>query len=267
MTDQHTEHQEEPDETQGESFTDHPKRDWDAEATEMGWRPESEWHGDAKDFRDSEEFVKRGEEILQFVRRDRDREREKNAKLESDMDGRFRRLENTYIDVMKRQKAQHEVDVAAIATDQRRAVEEGDVDAYDAQVKRRDALGAAPEVPDGAPPPNDAVVRWAADNPWLKNKAMWAVANDAFQESADSGGDVHSQIAAADAEIRRRYPEKFEAPRATVETGGQVKRGKVTKGAAQLPPEARVAFEKLVREGMYGKDDIAKYAKSYWEQE
>ncbi len=247
-----------------------PERDWNADARDMGWKPKDEWHGDPDGWRDAKEFVKRGDEIFGFIRNDRDRLREKNATVEADRDARLARMEKQYVGLLERQKAQHDADIKVIDADKRKAVEEGDTTTYDALTSKREALGDALEVPEAPPAAGNADVKaWAEKNTWFYTEpAARAMATAVAQTAADKGADVHAQTAAAEKEVRRRFPELFEQPKATVETGGSpLKPKSKTKGVGQLPPEARAGFKECVRLGMYQEDDIEKYAKSYWGQE
>ncbi len=252
-----------------EAFVEKPERDWDADARENGWKPKDEWHGDPDGWRDAKEFVKRGDEIFGFIKRDRDRLAEKNTRIESDRDDRLRRMESQYIGLLERQKTQHEADIKGIAAGQRKAVEEGDTATYDALTTQREALGAVPSVPSAHVEADAALTQWYAANPWFRtDKVMHAVAETIAGNVAQAGGDVHAQIQAAEKEVRQRFPEKFEQPKVAVETGAQPLRPKPkAKGVGLLPPEARAGFKECVRLGMYGPGDIEKYAESYWRQE
>ncbi len=257
-----------PDLETTETIVEKPERNWDADARDMGWKPKDEWHGDPDGWRDAKEFVNRGDEIFGFIRNDRDRLREKNAKTEADRDDRLQRMEKQYIGLLERQKTQHEADIKVIEADKRKAVEEGDTAAYDTLTKRGEALGDAPVVPEAPLEANSAAKKWAQDNTWFYTEpAARAMATAVAQRAADGGADVHAQTAAAEKEVRRRFPELFESLKAAVETGGSPLKPKPkAKGVGQLPPEARAGFKECVRLGMFKADDIEKYAKSYWEQ-
>ena len=270
MTDTQHEIPEEPDLEAGEVIVEKPPRDWNTEAREMGWKPKDEWHGDPEGFRDAETFVKRGEEINGYIRRDRDHHRERADRAEAERDDRIRRLEEQNTVALKRQSEQHEAALKAISVNQRKAAEEGNLEEFDALVAKRDAMVPPPEIPQVRHSPNeDAVKEWAKDNPWFYNESgMRTMAEDIAGKVARSGGDVHAQCAAAEKEVRHRFPEKFEQPKAAVETaGGTPSRGKPkAKGVAELPKEGRDAFEKYVRMGVYKKDELPEYASKYWEQ-
>ena len=270
MTDKKHEIPEEHELETGEVIVEKPGRDWDAEARENGWKAKDEWHGDPEGFRDAETFVKRGEVINGYIRRDRDHRRERADRAEADRDARIGRLEGQYIVAMKRQVEQHETALKSISVDQRKAAEEGNLEEFDALVAKRDAMVPPPEIPQVRASPNDdAVKEWAKDNQWFyTDPEMRALATATAGRLAQGGADASVQVAAAEKEVRRRFPEKFEQPKAAVETaGGTPSRGKPKpKGVAQLPKEARDAFEKFVRMGIYKKDDLPEYAGSYWEQ-
>lgn len=249
-----------------------PERDFEAEAREMGWKPKDEWHGDPDGWRDAEEFVKRGEEFLPYVRAERDRLKREREKQDKEFAERVKRLEATTRTALERQKAQHEAEVEALKARQRKAVEDGDTEAYDEAGKRLESLGAPPEVPEeeAAPEVPSEVTEWARENPWFNtDPEMRALAVVVAGRVADTGGDVKAQIAAAEAEVKRRYPERFaepKPPRQTVETGGQPPRPRTAKGVSQLPREAREAFNQFVKVGVYKESDLPRYAKEYWEQ-
>jgi len=269
MTDHLTDPPEDLDTT--ETVVEKPERNWDAEAREMGWKPQDEYDGDPDNWRDAETFVRKGDEIFHFVKRDRDREREKREKAERDLVNRILRLEGTYTEALKRQKAQHEAELKAIDAAQRKAVEEADTEAYDALKSKREALGQPPEVPQEQPV-DDAVAEWGRENPWFyTDPQMRALAVATAGTAAQNGADVRGQITAAEDEVKRRFPDRFgkEAPKpSAVETGATTLKSKAKpKGVAQLPREAREAFDMFVRQGIYKKDDLPKYANSYWEQE
>lgn len=258
-----------PDLEATETIVEKPERDWDADARDMGWKPKDEWHGDPEGFRDAKEFVQRGDEIFGFIKRDRDRLAEKTLRVEVDRDDRLKRMEKQYIGILENQKKQHEAEIKTIEGDKLKAVEEGDTATYKALTQRGNALGAAPEVPTEQPVVDATLKDWSDDNAWFKTDPLArSVATATAGVVAQSGGDVHAQIKAAEKEVRKRFPEHFEPPRSTVETGGQPPRSKPkAKGVAQLPKEARDGFKECVRLGMYKEDQIAEYATSYWEQE
>ena len=54
-------------------------------ARKFGWVPKEEFHGDVETWRDADEFVKRGDEILGYVRKDRDKALEKAQKAEMEV--------------------------------------------------------------------------------------------------------------------------------------------------------------------------------------
>jgi hypothetical protein len=271
MTDVHTDidPEEVADLEVGEVVVEKPERDWESEAAKDGWKPKDEWHG-ARPWKNAQEFVEHGEDILVYVKRDRDRLRDKVEKSEADMDARFKRLEGTYIKTLERQKTQYDTDIKAIESQERKAVEEGDVASFDELKTRREAMGAAPEVPkDETPSVDPAVTEWAKNNAWFTtDPEMRAMAVATAGRVSQNGADVHTQIEAAEKEVRLRYPEKFEAPKQAIETDGQnTRKTRAPKGVAQLPKEAREAFDSFVRMGAYKKDEIAKYAETYWGQD
>ena len=273
MTEQ-TEDASEVEEVPGEAQEATPTRDWESEAADMGWQPKDEWKKDPDQWRSAEDFVKRGEEIFGFIRNDRDRERERRISVEGSMAGRLKRLEGQYLTAMERQKERHEADLKEIGESKLKAVEDGDVPAYKALETRQDALGDTPQVPEqsdtslGSDDDAKTLREWSEKNPWFaSNAAMRALATATAGTIAQAGGGVTEQIEAGEAEVRKRFPEHFETRPSTVETGGQaLRRAPKAKGVAELPREAREAFDSFVRMKIYGPKDIAKYAETYWSE-
>lgn len=282
MTDQHTDLTAEDLETgaQGapEVVSEQTDRDWEAEAREMGWKPKDEWTGDPEQWRDAQEFVKRGEEFLPYVRAERDRLRKEVERKNKDFEDRIKRLDAANREALKRQKAQYEERLAELDRREEQAVSEGDTEAWKAIRQQREKLGAPPEAEDEsseAPAGVDpAVQEWASrpENDWFHtDDAMRAMAITVAGRVAQNGGDVNAQLRAAEAEVRKRFPEHFgtQKPRQAVETGGQPPRAgkRESRGVANLPREAREAFDEFVRMGVYSEKDLPEYAKAYWEQD
>lgn len=194
-------------------------RDYEAEAREMGWVPESEWRGDKKPprFLTAEEFVERGQTVIPILRKQLAGKDEEIAKIRADFETRAQRLERMSEETQRRQKAQHEAEIASLRQVMRKAAETGDMDEYDRVSQQLDtAIKSAPaEIDDTPDKPEDkgAIVReWVGKNPWYqtdfdlaneaKNYSEWWVGNN-------PGKSVQDELAAVEAHVKNKYPEKF----------------------------------------------------------
>lgn len=247
-----------------------PARDYEAEARDMGWKPKEEWDGRGE-WRDAETFVKRGEELLPIVQARLAKTRAEQEAERKAFDQRLKRIEAANKAAFEAQKRQFEDRQKALEARIRQAAGEGDLETYDALNRQRETLRPPEEPkveePAGVAPP---VAEWRSRNDWYgTDEVMTAVAWAAAERLAKNGNnDVAAQLEAAEAEVKRRFPERFPQPAKppVVESGGRSPSGKREKGAADLPAEARSAFKQFVQMGVYKQEDLARYAKAYWEQ-
>ena len=169
-------------------------------ARRMGWRPKEEFHGPEADWVDAKTFVDNGKRILPIVNANLARERERNAALQTELEGtksRVAELSQT-VDSLKTFQAE----VAQQQRDRiraeemaklRAAREAGDVEA---EVKALDKIAETREEP-AAPAAKPTVIKdgpgtvngaagpaqvqrpvtptareWAAENPWFGTDAV-----------------------------------------------------------------------------------------------
>ena len=267
----------------------------EAKAREMGWRPPEQFNGDPSQYRDAEEFIKRGEEMLPIIRSRLDRTAEENkqlkaeiAKQKSDFDKRVQRLEHTSTAALQTQRQQL---IDHYEGKMRDAAENGDPDAYDRlrderndKVKEIDkAVESAEETaeiehieqpaqqqPKFAP----EVDQWRTQNPWFGTDPILTSTAQAYSaqlQQEHPGLTVDQNLAQVRKFMESKFPEKFSLPEGV--TGGQTADPAIGgsrqagasvagQGAAQLPPEARQAGEGFVKEGLY--ENLEDYAKDYF---
>lgn len=233
-------------------------RDFEAEARDLGWRPETEFRGDKKLWVDAETFVKRGEEMmpilksqLKSVKTELAELRRQSAKAQQFFSNAEQRgYERAVADLKAKGEAAAEVgDTAGVRA------------AMDEMAKLNKPEEAKPQTVE--PISKDDFVNWRIDNAWYgddKTKTMFADAiGDELSEK--NGGTLTK---ADFAEISRRVEERFkEAPKArsAVEgaTARTAKRGEKT--FADLPADAQRACDKWVKSGIIkNRED---YLKSY----
>jgi hypothetical protein len=255
-----------------------PVREWtdeDAdEARAFGWKAPDEWKGDIPPtyIDDPRRYMERAEKFTPFRKL-----AERQEQLERDFAERTRKLEAVAESTLKAQQERHKQELARIAAEQRRAVDLADVATYDRLEKEKASL-APPVIPDApqAPATDPYLQEYAKANDWVNNPILReAGARIIDANPAIRGADTKAQIAYAEAEVRKLYPGYF--PQATtqatatasqprrVDAGGLAGGGGSGSGFTKLPPEAKSAFERFAKEGIFENTEAGRkaYADEY----
>lgn len=258
-------------------------------ARAMGWRPQDEYKGDPSKWRSAEDFVQRGESELPILRENLRRTtseittlRERLAKTEGNAQANFQRLEKMTEVALARQRQTLEAQYAAAMRD---AAASGDLQRYDqlqegqaraiAEFDRTAQPAAAPvqEQPQQKQPDpyqQQTIQTWTQRNAWFEQDMEMRYAATAYSNQIASktpGMTLEENLAATEQYMRKRYSDKFpQQGNSGVEGAGSrmpasAPRGR---GAADLPPEARQAAEKMIRDGLF--KDMNDYAKEYFTQ-
>jgi hypothetical protein len=206
----------------------------ETEARRMGWRPRDEYRGPPGQWRDAEEFLRRGQDILPIVRKDLQRERERNNNMESEI----RALRTTVDeqkavmdDLLKMARTASESGyrraMEELNAQKRAAAQAGDVAtvvSIDEKIEEIREERAASTVPvaqkpkEAAPAPAQKpaapqeVVDFIADNPWFNtdtvlHKAMEAEHIALLEEAP--GLSLEDNLRQAKDAVMARYPRKF----------------------------------------------------------
>lgn len=262
--------------------TDEDTRDWQSEARDMGWVPETEFRGPEGKWKDAKAFVEDGENVLPIVRSQNKRLREEIAKERDDFAKRLAAIERTSKTAFERQKQAHETAMSNLAKEMRRAAAEGDIEKYDELSVQRDQLDK--DAPKDDAPANEtpeqasqrAQQEWVSRNDWYRTDFDLAkTAEDYSQWLARNNPDMSltDNLAATEKHIKEKYPEKFGAPapkktaangHAAVDGGSDAPPSHNTQGklSAKLPPEARAAGQRFVSDGTF--KTIEEYAEVYF---
>lgn len=244
-----------------------------ADARKYGWKPREEFTLAPDGWVDADRFLELPSTQLKMVR---DLNRDMTAQLK-DRDERLKRVESTSkiaIDRVREQARQdYEARVAAIEAEKRAAVEIGDTDRYDDLSRQQKGL-KAPEIEtvaqDAAPNIDPAIEEYFSRNTWHKDQHAYAFAFNAIETNPTVKALPPSkQLAWAEARVKEHFPELFPEPAAQrqsrVDSGGIGGGFKPrTKGADDLPAEARSAGETFVKEGVY--KNLGDYAKDYFSE-
>jgi hypothetical protein len=221
-------------------------------AAELGWSPKDQWRGEQDKWQDASSFLKAGREITKTVKGEL---RSVRQTLDT--------LTRTSADMMADRLAQQKAELEARLD---RAVEEGDTAAVRTISREAAQLDAkAPVTPDATV--NDFIARhtWFNSDP-----AARAVAVAEAGRLGATGASVSDQLAAAEAAVRRRFPEHFpdaarmpaKAPPAVAAPQSRSAAPQSrTKGWDDLPAEAKSMGNSVISRVGGTKDD---FAKRYW---
>lgn len=201
-------------------------------AARLGHRLLEEWDRDPSKWKDHRKFLEEAPDKFDELRA-RNKELEERSK-------RSAQAAADAIEDARRQariEAQAEIRAAAEAQDPERAEK---------------AAQRLAEIPAGPPP---QTVAWIAQNPWFETDPLaQSVARAITQRVEKAGGTIDDQLAAATAEIRKRFPEHF--PGATREPVREEPRRETPREPAQtevrLSDSRRVQTAPAVSEGSRG---------------
>jgi hypothetical protein len=230
-------------------------------ARRMGWVPKDEFRGDETRWVDAAAFVERGDNELPILR-------ERNRKL----DGKIAQLETTIRDFAKYHEKtaerEHKRALKEVELRHKEAVSVGDVKAAtEAAHEMAEIKADAPKAGDTKKVVEPEVTAWLADNSWFNaDKKLNAFATELHGEILRDkpGLSLAENLEEVTKEVRRRFPEKFGNPRRNdppaVEGAGGGGARKRSKTYADLPPEARAACDRFVKQGLMKREQyVAEY--------
>ena len=203
-------------------------------ALAKGWKPQDQYQGDPDEFVDAGEFLRRQPLFDQLSKKER-----KIRDLE-------RKLEGTTKFVQGIEKRVRDQTLAEIEADRRKAVEDGDVEAFEDADKRYKEAAKEPEPPKEETDneiPEEVQAFAKRNDAWFeKNAAMTedAVAYTKFYRGR--GKDLNEALVEAEKDIKRKYADFFKNPnqeRPQTVAGGNRDKGKAQRGYNDLTPEQK----------------------------
>ena len=232
-------------------------RDYEAEARGSGWVPQDQWKGPPERWVDAQKFVERGEQFFPFVQAKLKKSLDKIDQLEATVgelrsgNEEFRRFHET---ALARQKREHEETIARLEAERRKAVSEGDGEAFDKADKAlqdaRNQPVAQPAAKSISQPPE--VQAWMAENPWYNgDKTLQKIADGLSDliahEMPNLKGRAHLDELAK--RVKQEVPHKFMTQRPTTTEGhgnggGSSKKDRTYEA---LPAEAKAACDRFVK--------------------
>lgn len=253
-------------------------RDFDAEARLQGWVPQDDFKGQADKWVDAESFVKRGEEIIPFLKKNNE-----NLKVEID------KLKKSIKRLSKAEQSAYDNALSDLKSQMREAVASGDTEEFDkveAKVEKLKKEAADDVGQTHAEDPVEAFDTFREENTWFDRAALpnateveiearlYAdrIAQKWEREGLPKTMGPSEFFAKVAAETERRFPalkmKKAVTKPASAVAG--VTNGAVAKGAktgANLPPEAKRQAERFFNQGVIKAKDLSealnKYASTY----
>lgn len=244
------------------------------EAKLFGWKAPDEWQGEKP-----EGYIDNPEEYLGRVQRSRifKTMQEKLEQAETTSQEQARKLEALNQRALERQRESYEVEISRISQGQRRAVEEGDTDAYDALERQRQNLKPV-EAPaaqaNQGPPPEIASYMSSNDGEWLNDPVLRSAGADIIERTP--GAKMLAPLEQAEfaqKQLQQIYPDRFpksakpqQPVRNTVDPGGLAPAAMSKRSAYDaLPSDAKTAFKRYVGEGLFAdtKEGREEFANEY----
>jgi hypothetical protein len=230
------------------------ERDFESEAKAEGWVPLEAWKGDPSKHVDAETFVKRGEEILPIVNA-------KNRKLTETVEDLRKTVEDLKLgnsqfrefheQSLAKERQAKESAIAQLEAARKKAITDGDGEAFDRADKQISKLRAQP-VNTGL---SDGQKAWLAENTWYQSDIVLRALADGLSDGlARERPELVGKKEFLDEltkRVKAEMPHKFENPnrqRTTVEDapnrGGANGKARTYEN---LPAEAKAACDRFVR--------------------
>lgn len=222
-------------------------------ALSQGWKPKEEFEGDAAEWVDYPEFVRRGE-LFGAI---------KESKKE------VKELRKTLMELSEHHRKTLEAERKNVIEDLKKnkveALREGE---HEKVVEIDEQIAAAREVPTesvkNATPVFD---KWVLDNPWYQeDKALRAFANGLVQELKEENPSIGIQevFEKITAETKQQFPHKFQKKVSNVLSGGKGNSSLSggTFSISDLTPVEKQLHDRFVRMGTMKSEEYIKQIKA-----
>lgn len=250
----------------------------EGEARKFGWVPQEDFKGNPDEWRDADEFLKRGREINGFLRKDLDKLRSQNGSLEAQLGEmkstlqEFKKYhEQTEERAMKRalEELKLQKKQAIADGDGEKVVEiEDQIDEIrDAQTKATKNSPETPQKPQTDAEQQRVFQEWNQENSWFgKDRVATALANDLALDVRREfpnlqGYEFLEKVKEA---VKKELPEAFENKTrrsSAVDSSGSTRPSSKKKSYADLPADAKAACDKYVKQGLLKQED---YVRDYF---
>jgi hypothetical protein len=230
------------------------ERDYETEARKDGWVPLDEWKGDPDQHKSAEQFVEDGEKITGILKSKLTRTEQKVE----DLDKRVQELLSTNKQfgeftkkAQEREKKEKERLISELETLRKKAVDEGDGEAFTNADRQLDELKAQPEPIEQI---NEVGVRWLEDNNWYaRDDRMAAYADRISDRLREQGYQDQSEAYFNEltTRVKDAFPDEFENKNRNRPNGVESGTGASTSKAQtwdNLPAQAKAEFKEFQRD-------------------
>lgn len=242
----------------------------EVEAAQFGWVPKEDFKGNPDEWRDADTFLKRGQEINGFLRKDLEKIKGKNLTLESELAEikstmeEFRKYHNE-TEARAYQRA-----LADLKKQKVEAIEQGDgqrVIEIDDTIEQIKEAQATPKTPPKQTASYDKdYFDWAKQNTWyVTDPELKAIAELIGQEVSARNPEKKGKafLDEVTALVKESAPEKFQNPARSMGTvdsssDGRSPSTRKKKGYNDLPAEAKAACDKFVKQKLMTQEDYVK---------
>lgn len=252
----------------------HEVPDIEARARAQGWRPKEEFKGDVSKWKDAQTYVEVGEQFMPVaIERNRALE-DKFGRTEAELRAvraELSEMKQTFNDYREfasnGEKRAYERAKQELLARRDVAVQHADTETFKqvegelaelaktiptARVETTKPNGAG----NGVQAPDPTITRWVEENTWFtsdKELNAFARNHDAYLLEAKPGMSVSERLAAVKAKTKGEFPEKFDnplrdAPSTVAASNGGTPRKTNKRSYDNLPPEAKKACDKYVKQ-------------------
>ena len=223
------------------------------QARAMGWKDRDEFFGPPENWSSAEKFIKVGEGALPILRQNVRHMGEKIIALES----RAKDREDYFNMEVAAMKNRHK---AELEKERAKAVEDGDVDKFNATQSQIDELNTAPPVATAAPAAPE-YTQFLVDNPWYGTDGemtRYAYGESEYDVKTHPELTLKQNLERTLNKVKARFPpERFgEQPVKTQRRAPQVEAGrravvkKNSKTYGNMPAESQAACDRAVHIGL-----------------
>jgi hypothetical protein len=243
------------------------------EARQFGWVPLNEFRGNSESWVDAEAFVKRGKEINPILRKNNERlltELNSTKSQIAELRAATEEFKKFQQETFAKKEIELRTELESLKAQKKQAIREGDGDLAvdlddridslreDITEQSQKAKEEAKRVPEPvAQPVPPEVEDWMDSNSWYSQDAKMRAATDAVASSIVKDQPWLAGKAfldALDKELAETFSEeklgKKSKPRSPVEGSTTPSKKSGTKGFDNLPPEAKQAADKFVKQGI-----------------
>jgi hypothetical protein len=238
----------------------------EVEARKFGWVPQEEFKGDPNQWRDADAFLQRGREINGFLRKDLDKLNNRNAELEAQLTEMKSTIEEFSKFHKETEKRAYERAIADLKAEKKEAISDGDGDRVlqiEEQIERLTEEKKTVVAPKQEQPKVDPVfLQWKEQNSWYGTNEDLTVYADGFAQTLKQRNPALQGKAFLDAveeKVKNVFKEQFGVPNrerpSPVDSSTAVRTSKNKRSYSDLPPEAKAACDKFVKQGLLTKDE------------